>query len=190
MLYVGIDPGEVWCGFAALLFDANGDIRAEARSHSIAAHGGYLGMVRDLVDLIPHARQTRLIVEDFRIRASGHQRFNHGNTLRMLGALEYASSKIPTFSWYLVSPGSSRDTHNLFGKTLRNYHKRWPNPGDDAWTHCMSAWRVLGHHLLKHDTAGLTRLRMCKPVRVSRWLPLGCNTDHDLIAPAARMPFR
>jgi Holliday junction resolvasome RuvABC endonuclease subunit len=63
MLYIGIDPGESWCGFAAL-YHTNQQIHVEARAYSIKAHGGYLSMTRDLLNLIPHNRPTQIICED------------------------------------------------------------------------------------------------------------------------------
>jgi hypothetical protein len=193
MLYIGIDPGEAWCGFAALSTDADilDDIRAEARTYDVAKHGGYLGMVKDIIDLIPHMRETHIIVEDFRIRASGHQRFSRGDTLRFIGALEYATEKISTFHWHLVPPGNIKVARNLFGRALRTYRERWPHEGSDEWGHCVSAWRALGMYLLKSDTAMLARLRGYRPTRTDRWLPVGNrNGPHDFVAPAVRFRRR
>lgn len=173
MLYVGIDPGESWCGFAALdIRDRR--VRVEARTYSVKAHGGYLQMARDLIDLIPHNRPTHVICEDFRIRRSGHQRFNRGDTLRFLGALEYGVATVDAFQFYLVPPNDhgEQETKELFGRVLRHYRTTWPRKKHHAWGHCLSAWRVLGHHLFRHDRDLLAHLHTKKKSRrCDQWLP-------------------
>lgn len=186
MLYIGIDPGEAWCGFAAL--EATPDYtRVEARSYSIASHSGYLGMVRDIADLLPHAKRTHIVAEDFRIRRAGHQSFNAGNTLRMLGALEYAASDIKAFSFSLVSPNDHVEdmTRELYGRVLFNYRNHWPKSRHSSWRHCLSAWRVLGQYLLEQNPEVLLSLRKKKRSHPTpRWLP-SIQHKHDRVAEAA-----
>jgi hypothetical protein len=184
MLYIGIDPGAAWCGFAAL--DAT-TYRVEARTYSVKAHGGYLCMVRDLLDLLPHNRPTTIIAEDFRIRRSGHQRFDPGHTLRFLGALEFGCSQIDAFEFYTVPPNDNgeRETRELYGVILQRYRRHWPRPRHAAWGHCLSAWRVLGRHLMRYDHGMLMHLHQHQGShRSSQWLPsLQKHGDH--CAPAA-----
>lgn len=192
MLCVGIDPGEAWCGFAVL--DVSKDsVRAEARTYSVKAHGGYIGMVRHFMDILPHVRKTRIIVEDFRIRRVGHQSFNRGATLRLMGALEYAVSKVPAFSWYLVPAGNHhKENRLLFGNVLDYYRQLWPDRGQKEWDHCLSAWRVVGRHLISSDLNVLPTLRKNRiarnMVRTSRWLP-AARVRGDLVAPAVQWPL-
>lgn len=189
MLYIGIDPGESWCGFAALDLTSKREVRVEARTYSVKAHGGYLHMARDILDLLPHARQAHVACEDFRIRHSGHQQFNRGNTLRFLGALEYGVASVDAFRFFLIPPNDHgrRETRELFGRVFFNYQKAWPDRRHSAWGHCVSAWRVLGNHLFHHDRDLLMRLlQKQRSHRCDQWLPaLACDSGADHIAPAA-----
>lgn len=188
MLYVGIDPGEVWCGFAALDVTSDGIVRAEARTYSVADRKGYLNMTHDLLDLLPHARSAIIIAEDFRIRHVGSQRFNHGDTLRFLGALEYGVKKIDLYKFFLVPPNDHgvRETRELFGRCFVAYRRKWPRNRHPAWAHCVSAWRVLGTHLFQHNKELLLQLHTVKKIqRDTRWLPTLHKSERDFIAPAA-----
>jgi hypothetical protein len=188
MLYVGIDPGESWCGFAALDVTSKNEVRVEARTYSVKAHNGYLQMAHDLVDLLPHARQAHVVCEDFRIRRSGHQHFNAGNTLRFLGALEYGVTSVDAFKFFLVPPNDhgERETKELFGRILYSYRKTWPRRKHHAWGHCVSAWRVLGNHMFHHERDLLLRLLQRKRShRCEQWLPaLVRSPRYEHIAPA------
>lgn len=189
MLYVGIDPGESWCGFAALEITSDNVVRVEARTYNVALHKGWCRMARDLINVLPHSRQAKIICEDFQIRRSGHQRFNHGDTLRFLGALEYAVSNVPFFDFDLEPPSDSaiKAVPKLFGKSWVKYRSRWPKKSHPAWNHCASAWRVLGSNLLRTDSAvlaGLHRYRRSLPR--DQWLPSGILVrEEEFIAPAA-----
>lgn len=190
MLYIGIDPGEKWCGFAALDVTSEGIVRVEARTYSVSERGGYLQTAHDLIDLLPHARKTHVIVEDFRIRKAGHQRFSSGDTLRFIGALEFGAKSVDAFEFFLIPPSDhgAQETRELFGPILQTYRRKtWPRPSHPAWNHCLSAWRVLGHHLFKTDPDILLRLRQTKKShRIDQWLPVLLRSkDHEHIAPAA-----
>lgn len=187
MLYIGLDPGESWCGFAALEISSKKEIRVEARTYAVKEHHGYLQMTRDLMDLIPR-RGVALAAEDFRIRRSGHQRFSRGDTLRFLGALEYAVTNREQSQFYLVQPNDhgERETRELFGRVLLRYRDTWPKRSHAAWGHCVSAWRVLGQHLFFHERdVLLTILAYSKSHRCARWLPTGAKSG-DRVAAAAR----
>jgi hypothetical protein len=189
MLYIGIDPGESWCGFAALDVTSSGVVRVEARTYSVTARKGYLQMAHDIMDLLPHARKATIVCEDFRIRRSGHQAFNAGNTLRFIGALEFGVKSVDAFEFFLIPPNdhSERETKELFGRVLFHYRQQWPKPRDAAWKHCLSAWRVLGHHLFAHERDLLLRIRHAKRSRrCDRWLPVSVRDHKEHIAPAAR----
>lgn len=189
MLYIGIDPGDSWCGFAAL--DVSVDrVRVEARTYSVKSHGGYLQMVHDIIDLLPHNRPTHIIAEDFRIRRAGHQAFAAGNTLRFLGALEFGVSCVDAFKFFTIPPNDNgeSETKELFGRVLFNYRKTWARPRHAAWGHCLSAWRVLGHHLFQHERDLLLHFRgQKKSHRCERWLPVGrMPGHHDHVASAGK----
>lgn len=188
MLYVGIDPGEVWCGFAALEITSEGIVRAEARTYNVADRKGYLNMTADLLDLLPHARPANIVVEDFRIRHAGNQRFNRGDTLRFLGALEYGVREISLYTFFLVPPNDHgmKEVRALFGKGFASYRLKWPSPRHPAWGHCVSAWRVLGAHLFEHEKELLLQFHQMKKVKeCTQWLPSAVKSGKDFIAPAS-----
>lgn len=187
MIYVGIDPGERWCGFAALEILSSGTVRVEARTY-VMPPLGYVFMTKQILDLLPHARRTLVIVEDFQIRRAGHQRFNRGDTLRFLGALEYGVKGIDQFEFMLIPPTDKieRITNEMFGRVLSRYRERWPNPRHSAWRHCLSAWRVLGQHVAFDNPSLRARLiKQKKSLHSERWLPIGSNHFDNCIAPAA-----
>lgn len=188
MLYIGIDPGESWCGFAALETTSDGVIRVESRSYDVENHHGYVGMTRDIIDLLPHAKRTHIVAEDFRIRRSGHQSFSTGNTLRFLGALEYAASDVKTFSFSTIPPSDKVEnlTRELFGRVLFNYRNHWPKARHSSWRHCLSAWRVLGQYLMNQDRAVLEILHKKKKSHpCPQWLPVIQRVGRDRVAEAA-----
>ena len=189
MLYIAIDPGESWCGFAALEVTSKNEVRVEARTYSVKARHGYLRMVHDIVDLLPHARPAHVIAEDFQIRHSGHQRFSRGNTLRFLGALEFGVTSVDAFQFFLIPPNDhgEQETKELFGRVLSSYRKTWPKRKHPAWGHCVSAWRVLGNHLFQHDRDLLLRLlKEKKSHPYPQWLPALVRAPQvEHIAPAA-----
>jgi hypothetical protein len=164
-------------------------VRVEARAYAVRAHGGYLKMAHDIVDLLPHSRETHVVCEDFRIRKAGHQRFSRGDTLRLIGALEYGVSSVDAFKFYLIPPNDhgERETRELFGRVLASYRRTWPRRKDPAWGHCLSAWRVLGNHLFHHERDVLLRLLQRKRShRCDQWLPALVRQPRvEHIAPAA-----
>lgn len=187
MLYIGIDPGEAWCGFAALDVISSTAIRVEARTYSVTVRGGYLNMVNSILDLLPHNRPTTIIAEDFQIRHTRHQSFNHGNTLRFLGALEHGVSEIDAFQFSLIPPSDhgERETRGLFGHVLFNYRDRWPRARSAPWNHCLSAWRAIGIYLLQNEQSTLLSLRKVKrSSKCQRWLPAATKGNEHIAPPA------
>ena len=184
MLYVGIDPGERWVGMAILALRSDGSADTDSRVYDVANHGGYVGMTKDIIGMIPHNAPTMMVVEDFQIRTVGHQTFGRGTTLRMIGALEYAVDKIRQFTWDMVPPGDHLEAIELFGKPLWNTAKGWPTKRRwaEQWHHCLSAWRVLGHHLMHRHPSTLLGLQECVRVRdTTRFVPV-IGGRGDLIA--------
>jgi len=187
-LYIGIDPGDAWCGFAALETTPEGAIRVESRTYDVKNHHGYIGMATDIIDLLPHAKRTHIVCEDFRIRRQGHQAFGAGNTLRLLGALEFGASQIKAFSFSTVAPTDNVEdiTRELFGRVLFNYRSDWPKSRHASWRHCLSAWRVLGQYLITHDRAVLEILHKKKRSHsCPQWLPVNQRVGRDRVAEAA-----
>lgn len=187
MLYVGIDPGDAHVGFAALEITDNEEVRVESRTYSVESHRGYIRMAHDILDLLPHAKRTHIACEDYRIRKVGHQAFSAGMTLRLIGALEYGAHEINAFSFTTVAPTDHMEqvTRELFGRVLFNYRNHWPKSRHPGWRHCLSAWRVLGQHLMLTERELLLSIRKKKRSHpIERWLPV-LEKKFDHVAEAA-----
>lgn len=159
MRLTAIDPGDRWVGLASL--------------HSMPERGGIkyglnIGVMdrstrslREAVDNALRSRPEHLIVEEFRARPQGHQRFSELKTPRLIGALEYAS---PGPVHFVPAGNADEDVPRLLGRDLM---KMWKG-GMDArgfgqdftlWRHGWSAWRALALYILKNDVSLLERLR-------------------------------
>lgn len=187
MLYIGIDPGDAHLGFAALEITSGGEVRVESRTYSVEAHGGYARMAHDIIDLLPHAKRTHIVCEDFRIRKIGHQAHSAGRTLRLIGALEYGALGVKEFSFSTLPATDKVEnlTRELFGRVLFNYRNHWPRSRHSSWRHCLSAWRVLGEYLFTADREWLMEIRKKKRSHAcERWLPVS-EKKPDHVAGAA-----
>lgn len=185
--FIGIDPGDVWVGIAALEFEPErNEVRGETRVYNLTARG-LPHTVQDIVSMMP----AHVAVENFSIRPQGHNRFKAGQTLRLIGALEYAISQSVRSTGCLIPPGNAeREVPLLFGDLIARWRKDWQTPGLKEWNHAYSAWRVLGRHLMT-DHVELLRTLKRDPLQDSRalmrrWLPLQHGSDRDIIAPASR----
>lgn len=189
MIIVGIDPGDSWCGFAALDISKYA-IRAESRTYG-RDDRNIFRMVETLLPFAGTKERVIVAVENFQIRGQGHQRFSAGDTLRLIGALEYVCIRYG-WSFNLVPPGSWKaDLPLLFGNhILTQYRKAWPTPGHANWDHCLSAWRVLGRHLLsEHLLSVLAPMRKAQRTvfweQCAPWVHAKTR-GYDLVAPAVR----
>jgi len=144
-----IDPGDVHVGFARL------DVFTHTRY--VLAMGVIHRDSWELVDLVDTLRDLTgnahsCVVEDYRIRPVGHQRFNHGSTLRLLGALEYVINSTLTVNFATVPPGNPVELEQL---RLRHVINAWREgfalrPNAANWRHADSAWRALALHMSTH----------------------------------------
>ncbi len=198
MRFLAFDPGDVWLGFAALQIDTEtgSERRPVTEMHTVTrvlhvpSHN-FTGAVREAL-FYGLGKPAIVIAEDYRMRPVGHQRFNAGLTLRMLGALEYATSQYPKSSWVQVPPGNSeRELPQLLGPTFfPEWQTSWANPKDANWRHALSAWRVLARYLMKEHATLLQQIRRVETHETMRlmphWLPFQTQRINDLSAPAAR----
>lgn len=186
MRIIGIDPGERWVGLAALWIDLKQRVvHGESRVFD-AEPRGFAKTIRAVVPL--STLGTIFAAEDFRVRPLGHNAFTYGVTLRLLGGLQYAVEQ-HGHKWELIPPGKTREVPMIFGSLLDAWRDEWPLNRDPHWEHCLSAWRVLGRYLLRHDPAVLAVLRkptVASSLRVtSHWLSYLTPKDTDLVAPTA-----
>src|ERR1044072_7076385 len=98
MKIIGIDPGEAWTGVAALDIGSNG-MHTKTRVFRSDAR-----RLADLVDeVVPGGPDVHIVAENFSVRPVGFNAFSQGQTLRILGALQYATEK-RSHTWTLVPP--------------------------------------------------------------------------------------
>jgi hypothetical protein len=176
--YIAIDPGEVWLGMAALEINLDG-VLAESRVLHLPSRP-HIGSVID--DLAIHFPAT-IICEDYRVQPVGHQRFSGGDTLKVIGALE-AHALNSGCRFFTIQPGSADEVEDLFGGWMQEWREQFQVASQ--WRHAMSAWRVLGRHLMSTDLPFLTNLRMTHGDLMKPWLSTYRRQPHDLIAPALR----
>lgn len=180
---LAFDPGDVWCGMAALDWDNGEDIVAESRVIHLASRS-LLGFLRYIDFMLP----AYVVCEDFRVQAVGHNRFSAGHTLRLIGALETITVLNPKSRWAIVPPGNAkREVPELFN----GWYERWEafrNDRDANWRHAQSAWRVMGRFLMSDHPKLLRILRKEHRVQPMKpWLGIEhIDRRHDLTSPALR----
>lgn len=179
MRFIGIDPGEKWVGIAML--EVRGSRwHAETRVLSVAARRNLLEVVEDVLIWAP----ATIIAEDYRVRPVGHQRFTQGYTLRLLGALEVTAIKLG--KWITLLPGPSAELEMLqLGRFINR--QDWGQHTNPNWQHALSAWRIVGRHLMAEEPKMLERLRKIKkPTRTiknSSLAPRPRRAPEDLYSP-------
>lgn len=145
-LWIGIDPGERWCGYALLRHD--GRWRAQTGVLD-ASQRSYV----ELIDtLLYDTYRSVVVVESYQQRPVGHQAFKTAVTPQIIGSLRYATEKRDA-KFYTVAPGDpDKELKYLqFGKFIEMWKAFWPAPRHTNWQHARSAWRVLGRWLLSND---------------------------------------
>lgn len=190
--FIGIDPGEVWFGYAIL------DV---VDRHCQVGMGVFSVTHRGLDELVGQVKlwlPANVVVESYQARPVGHQRFGGGLTSMIIGALKHGVQESRTKSTFnLVQPGEPDHELPLLG--LSRYIEEWrhmcPTPMNKSWHHSRAAWRVLGRHLLSHHAELLQPLKsntvfksfMCP---VAQKFRIKSRTRDDLIAPEAswRLP--
>lgn len=174
--FIGIDPGERWVGLAGLrqmtghwqVYIAVADLREQ----------GFHPAVKRIQSWV--SPETRVVCEDYRVRPQGFNRWGAHPTLRLLGAIEFATIENGG-GFHLVPPGKHEDLHKLaFGNVaLRYWRDRWNQWGNEKWNHGLSAWRALAvfmaqHHprILEIINPGLGRVQRMKysDQRGHRWI--------------------
>lgn len=184
---LAFDPGEAWCGMAALCINRKkGELLAETRV--INVRDRTFNATVDECTLI--GLPATVACEDYRVRPVGHQRWTQGITIQLIGAIRYIS-EAQGCKLHTIPPGNAeKEVPDISGDFLSAWREKWQKPNDPEWNHAISAWRVLLRQLMKSDVPLLMRLR---DVRVHatfqtapRWLPMVGKDRFDLLAPAGR----
>jgi hypothetical protein len=199
MRFFAFDPGDVWLGFAALQTDdTDGTLRdPQTQIHAMTKvihvpSRDIPGAAMDALVYNLGREDTVVICEDFKIRPQGHNAFSSGNTLRLIGALQYAASQYARTTWSLIPPGNAeKELPQLLGTGFfTDWQRSWVKPKNANWRHARSAWRVLARHLMMRQPHLLNRLRDERTHAtfglMPRWMEFRQTIENDLRAPAAR----
>lgn len=166
-LYLSFDPGDRWVGVALALVTKD-EWRVESavldcRAEMLRAAGLLETCLSSMAvqSLGMQGADLVVVCEDFRVRPQKHNTFDHGRTLRLLGALEYVATRQFTGVAFELIPAGNAD-HELpllaIGATLGKWAKRgWKPSARTEWQHARSAWRALARYLLTHQPGMLKR---------------------------------
>jgi hypothetical protein len=182
MRFIAIDPGEKWVGIA--MMETRGTAwRAESRVLSVEARQHILEVAQDALTWAP----AIVLAESFQVRPVGHNAFSGGYTLKLLGALE-AVARLKDATWLTMMPGPSADLEML--QIGRFIQKTFSEPSSPQWRHAISAWRILGRHLLTEERQQVEKLRAVKTPKVEYdkacLAPRTRRSQQDLFSPLAK----
>lgn len=158
--WIGVDPGERWMGIAILTQIDKRTFTADMRVIDVAAIKSRNLLVNGLMYILQP--EDSMVCENYQIRRAGHQSFDAGITLRIMGALEYAAGERGCEFGYIM-PGKPEDINDMFfGKYLDQWQEKWMRPKADEWNHARSAWRALMIYLMARAPKVITQLRDAK----------------------------
>jgi hypothetical protein len=194
--FIGIDPGDVWCGYAMLEYDPTSDLRNGTQYFLTEARVFHIPSRPRLIDTVHHVlfgMPAIVVAENYTVRPVAYNRFSAGHTLRLLGALELGVQQNVISSWNTVPPGPwEKDLPKLASGMFKRWSPDWLRPSAKNWGHAKSAWRVLLSYLMREHPDVLNVLRDKDCVRTYRRIPSVLysakkrTTPHDLAAPAAK----
>lgn len=143
---IAIDPGERWTGIAVMQVMPELSVWLFG---VLDSRKDYLRPVTVLESVLSRTPNPFLVLEDYRVRPVGHQRFTRGITLRAIGALEYVARRSEV-EQTKIPPGNIDQELNRLGidRILRRWRKNWTRVTN--WEHGRSAWRLMGQHVLRH----------------------------------------
>jgi len=127
---VAIDPGERWVGIAALA------LRANVWKLEMGQLERLNTTLTPVVEVIDGWRPTLVAVEKFQHRPQGHQSFDAGEVLQLIGAIRYITEQ-KGLGYIEQMPAPS---HSLTAYPIYPLLMAWDR---DVSGHVHSAWRVL-----------------------------------------------
>lgn len=147
--WVGIDPGDRWMGVSILTQIDKKTWTADMRVIDIEVVKNRHLLVKGMMHIL--SPKDVVLCENYQIRRAGHQSFNVGETLRLIGALEFATLD-QLCDFVLVMPGDPNDINDMFfGAILKTWQEKWMRGNAKEWDHARSAWRVMLIYLMsKH----------------------------------------
>ena len=202
-LQIGIDPGDRWTGIALLQTDDEGhEWYAESYVIDQLTRNNLYFVPRRLRVVLDELSfsslggdvdQLTVVIEDYQLRAAGHQKWAAGKTLRVIGAIEYFLSLYPRVRVETVQPADPlAEVPQLpIAKLIYPWRdETWPQPHHGTWIHALSAWRVLGRRMLAQQPRLCERFMKLKPkhlttpteYRLYDLVPREGRTATDLVA--------
>lgn len=166
--YIGIDPGDKWVGVASMTVVGNTS-GYYYMNMGVLNRANHFDMSFVVDSIVPQRSSHHIVVcESFQQRPVGYNRFGRGDTLRLMGALQYLSLK-RGHEWNEIPPGDPNEVYRLYvGKFLDAWLPKCPKPEAAQWKHAWSAWRVMARWLMMRESKDLTRMR---PKELP---PMGC----------------
>jgi hypothetical protein len=136
---MSVDPGERWTGWARLQLGR----RRWTAWHGLIdghQHPGLFNIVRAITSMPADAR----IAESYQLRPVLHQAFKGGATLRLLGALQYATEQQGQ-GWHEVPPDNPNKLNKMpMAKVLEELGHY------SVSKHTLSAWRIMMQWMMFH----------------------------------------
>lgn len=168
--FIGIDPGDVWCGFALLEYDPDTDsIDKYFLTETRVFHVPSRASIKDLVYDVMFALPAVVVAEDYAVRPTNFNRFSKGNTLRLLGALELTTEQSLASTWRTVPPAPwETNLPKMAGGMIDRWSPDWAQSRHKNWGHAKSAWRVLFAYMMQKHPDILNVLRMPECVQSYR----------------------
>jgi hypothetical protein len=141
---VAVDPGDAWCGVAAL--EMRGPIYS---AFSTVIHATPRTMY-ETITAIMRTTPTAVIVEKYQQRAVGHQKWAEPKAPRIIGALEYLTQENGQ-GFHTVNTGNPKDLERMpFWPIITEWRANWRHGNAANWSHGLSAWRILGSFMMQH----------------------------------------
>lgn len=157
--FVGIDPGDRWCGYATLRITPT-----ETGLHAFAQSGVFDRRARTFPGLvqalIPAKRHVHYVaIEDYRERPVGHRSWQLAETPELIGALRYLALERQHLLWRVAASDPTIALEELGFFQLAPFMRRPTGNSAVSWDHALSAWRVLLRMLAKINVPLLSKLR-------------------------------
>lgn len=176
MIYIGIDPGDRWQGFAMLEV-----AQAQCNAYT-AVYDRNVRSLSELIDLlIPVGHDVTVAIEEYRIRPQGFNRFASIDTPKLIGALEYRTLCLLDSRVIFVAAANPIELNEFPVADVVNFALNNAIKHSPQWDHARSAWRVLATCLMKTNVQLLMTIR--KPYRLQRPPKIRRIGLDDLIAP-------
>lgn len=172
-VWIAIDPGERWCGYATLRY-----FRTEWRADTGVFDTSEHPFVELVNALLFDTYRSHVIVETFQARKA----FINLDTVKLIGALKYAALSRDSYFGEVRTGDPDKELEMLgLGVLVAIWSKRWPfMTNNSRWHHARSAWRIMGQWLLQNNqrafhslvTMDQSKLKIAKrPMQIAEHRP-------------------